>query len=216
MGISDLTHGRGSLAAVFLDRDGTLNRAFVRAGVSYPPRTVEQLEVLPGVADGLAALKRCGFVLVVTTNQPDVARGQLPQSVADELNAELRRRLPVIDELRACYHDDADACACRKPKAGMLVDAAAAANVQLARSYMVGDSWKDVAAGRAAGCVTVQLRGVASNARDEQPPDAWVDTFSEAVDWIVARARAQAPSPERVDRGLRGALQSPEVRRIHG
>lgn len=147
----------GGRAAIFLDRDGTINRAFMVDGISRPPMTEARLEVLPGVADALVAARAAGFVLVVVTNQPDVARGTLPREEAERINAAIRRRLPVLDGLACCFHDDGDCCECRKPAPGMLLSAAAELGIDLTRSYMVGDSWRDWEAGRRAGCTTVQV-----------------------------------------------------------
>jgi len=187
VGVGDLSDLRERRAAVFLDRDGTLNRAYLCDGVSHPPMAVEQFEILPGVTEGLATLKRLGFVLVVVTNQPDVARGALARHVADDINRALRQQLPCIDLLYCCFHDDRDACACRKPKPGMLLEAAAIHDLDLACSYMIGDSWKDTGAGRAAGCTTVQLRGDPRQPIRARDPVVWVDTLGEASDWIVAQ-----------------------------
>ena len=136
-----------SAPAVFLDRDGVLNRAVVRAGKPYPPVSVPDLEILPDVAPALRRLKAAGYRLVVVTNQPDVARGQQRRDVVEGINAALAERLPV-DEIRVCYHDDADGCGCRKPEPGLLLQAPAH---DLGRSVMVGDRWRDVEAGRRAG-----------------------------------------------------------------
>jgi D-glycero-D-manno-heptose 1,7-bisphosphate phosphatase len=136
--------------AVFLDRDGVLNEAFVRDGVPTPPRSVEEFRVLPGVARACADLKRAGFVLVVVTNQPDVARGKLAAAAVGRMHERLRRCVP-LDEICVCMHDDSDGCACRKPQPGMLLDAAGRLNLDLARSAGVGDRWRDVEAARRAG-----------------------------------------------------------------
>ena len=109
--------------AVFLDRDGVLNRAFLHAdGKSHPPASPQQLEILPGVMDVCQSLRRAGFLLIVVTNQPDVARGTQRREVVEAINLELRRQLP-LDDIRVCYHDEADNCPCRKPKPGMLLEA---------------------------------------------------------------------------------------------
>src|SRR5580692_12883999 len=106
--------------AAFLDRDGVLNQAVVRHGKPYPPASVEEMQILPGVRDALDRLKAAGYRLVVVTNQPDVARGLQRRETVEAINAALMARLP-IDEFRVCYHDDADACDCRKPKPGLLL-----------------------------------------------------------------------------------------------
>ena len=140
--------------AVFLDRDGVINRATVRDGRPYPPEHIAELEILPGVPGALARLRAAGFRLIVVTNQPDVARGTQRREVIDAMHAHLMAVLP-LDEIRVCPHDDADQCVCRKPRPGLLEDAAGEAGLCLADSVMVGDRWRDVEAGRLAGCRTV-------------------------------------------------------------
>lgn len=140
--------------AVFLDRDGVLNRAVVRDGKPYPPANLAELEILPGVADALEALHEAGFLLIVVTNQPDVARGTTPMAVVEKINNHLVSCLP-IDEFRTCYHDSGDGCDCRKPLPGALVTAAGKHGIDLGESYMVGDRWRDIEAGQRAGCKTV-------------------------------------------------------------
>ena len=136
--------------AVFLDRDGVLNEAFVRDGVPTPPRSLEEFRVLPGVAKACSELRRAGFVLVVVTNQPDVARGKQTRAEVDRMHERLRSLVP-LDEVCVCPHDDCDACACRKPRPGLLLDAAERLNLDLARSVSVGDRWRDIEAARRAG-----------------------------------------------------------------
>ena len=143
-----------SRVAVFLDRDGVLNRTVVKNGVPHPPQTVDELEILPGVVDALTELASLGFLLPVVTNQPDVARGAQRKDVVEAINAKLAARLPIT-EIFTCYHDTSDNCLCRKPKAGLLVEAQKRYNIDLARSFMVGDRWSDIAAGEAAGCRTL-------------------------------------------------------------
>jgi D-glycero-D-manno-heptose 1,7-bisphosphate phosphatase len=140
--------------AVFLDRDGVLNRAVVRNGLPYPPGSLDALEVMPDAPEALQSLKEAGFLLLVVTNQPDVARGTTPRATVEAINTELARQLP-LDGFYTCYHDSVDDCACRKPRPGMLLDAARAHGIDLSRSYMVGDRWRDVEAGVTAGCNTV-------------------------------------------------------------
>ena len=146
--------GVRALRAAFLDRDGVLNRALVDDGVPRPPRDLAELEVLPGVPEALALLAERGLLLVAVTNQPDVARGAQTRARVEEINAALLRQLPLKTVL-TCYHDDADECACRKPRPGLLRDAAEAYGIDLARSFMVGDRSRDIEAGRAAGCLTL-------------------------------------------------------------
>ena len=173
-----------SARAVFLDRDGVLNRALVRDGRPYPPAGVGELEVLPGVAEALAALRQAGYLLVVVTNQPDVARGTQPRAAVEAIHRELLARLP-LDEVRCCFHDDADGCACRKPRPGLLQEAARDRHVDLAASFMVGDRWRDTEAGAAAGCRTIFI----DHGYQERRPDrcdARVASLAEAAAWILA------------------------------
>jgi D-glycero-D-manno-heptose 1,7-bisphosphate phosphatase len=179
---------------VFLDRDGVINRAFVRDGKPYPPDRIEDLEILPGVPEALARLRAAGFRLVVVTNQPDVARGTQRREVIDAMHARLAAALP-LDEFRVCDHDDKDGCRCRKPAPGLLEDAAREAGLDLSRSFMVGDRWRDVEAGRRAGCTTIFVdRDYAE--RRPQAPDVTVPSLAAAADWILSR-HAAAPAPPR-------------------
>src|SRR5205085_935468 len=140
--------------AVFLDRDGVLNRALVREGKPYPPDSLDQLEILPDVPEACSKLKRAGLKLLVVTNQPDISRGTRSRQAVDEMNRLVQSRLE-LDDVRVCPHDDGDGCACRKPAPGLLVDAARDWNISLEASVMVGDRWRDVESGRRAGCKTV-------------------------------------------------------------
>jgi D-glycero-D-manno-heptose 1,7-bisphosphate phosphatase len=139
--------------AVFLDRDGVLIRTFVRDGIPHPPQSLEEFEILPGVFEAMSALRQHGFALLVVTNQPDVARGRQTREAVERINDHLMMRLP-LDEIYVCYHDNADRCPCRKPAPGMLLRAAAEREIDLSRSFMVGDRGSDIAAGAAAGCRT--------------------------------------------------------------
>ena len=140
--------------AVFLDRDGVINRAFVSNGRPYPPASLQNLEILPRVPEALSALKAHGYSLVVVTNQPDVARGTSSREMVDGIHARLKSELD-LDAILTCFHDNADACGCRKPKPGLLLRAAHDFDIDLTSSFMVGDRWSDVEAGRRAGCRTL-------------------------------------------------------------
>jgi D-glycero-D-manno-heptose 1,7-bisphosphate phosphatase len=147
-------HGQIMRPAVFLDRDGVINRAFVRNGTPYPPDSVAALEILPGVPEALNALRSRGYSLVVVTNQPDVARGTLSRGVVDGIHARLQGEFH-FDAILTCFHDDTDDCDCRKPQPGLLLRAARDLGIDLASSFMVGDRWRDVEAGQRAGSRTV-------------------------------------------------------------
>lgn len=139
--------------AVFLDRDGVINRAIVRDGKPYPPKSMSELEILPGVDEALQELHDANYILIVITNQPDVARGSGKREDIEKMNAYLSSRLP-IDEFKTCYHDNNDKCNCRKPLPGALFEAAKKYDIDLSKSFMVGDRWSDVEAGALAGCKT--------------------------------------------------------------
>ncbi|WP_375413837.1 HAD family hydrolase [uncultured Bradyrhizobium sp.] len=141
--------------AIFLDRDGVLNRPIVRDGKPYPPPQVENLEIYDGLRDQLQRLKDRGFVLIVVTNQPDVARGTTPRETVEEINEAIARHIPAIDRFMVCFHDNGDGCDCRKPRPGMLLRSAEEFDVDLGRSYMIGDRRGDVEAGIAAGSRTI-------------------------------------------------------------
>ena len=137
--------------AVFLDRDGVINRNAVRGGKPYAPTRPEQLEILPGVAEALERLHAAGFLNVVVTNQPDVANGKTSREAVEAMHAELRKKLR-LDAIKVCFHNDEANCQCRKPRPGMLLEAARELGIDLRQSFLVGDRWRDVAAAQAAGC----------------------------------------------------------------
>jgi len=140
--------------AVFLDRDGVINEAVIREGKPYPPATLSEVKITPDFERVLQKLNSAGFVIIGITNQPDVARGTQTRAAVEEINQCLLNKLPIEDIL-VCYHDEKDSCSCRKPKPGLILDAAAIYDIDLKNSYMVGDRWKDIAAGKNAGCKTI-------------------------------------------------------------
>ncbi len=175
------------IRAVFLDRDGVLNRALVREGKPYPPANLSELEILPGVQEACSTLKRAGLGLIVITNQPDLSRGTMERGAVDAMNAEVRERLG-LDDVRVCPHDDADRCDCRKPAPGLLLAAARDWRIALDRSVMVGDRWRDIESGRRAGCKTVFIDYGYSEQRP-QAPDLIVGSLLDAVPWILETTR---------------------------
>jgi D-glycero-D-manno-heptose 1,7-bisphosphate phosphatase len=172
--------------AVFLDRDGVLNEAVIRDGKPYPPSSIAELVIAPEIKPALLLLRNAGFLLIVVSNQPDVRRGKIAKEDVEAINTVLRAQLPV-DEIRTCYHDDADQCSCRKPAPGMLLEAALTHDLDLSASFMVGDRWRDVEAGFGAGCRTVFLdRGYRE--RRQVRADEVVRSVPEAVAWILSCA----------------------------
>jgi D-glycero-D-manno-heptose 1,7-bisphosphate phosphatase len=177
-------------AAVFLDRDGVLNHPVIRDGKPYPPQSVGDLSIYVDAAGALHALKKAGFVLVVVTNQPDVARGTQRIEAIEAINDSIRAALPV-DSILVCYHDDREGCACRKPKPGLLLDAAKRHALALDRSFMVGDRWRDVEAGRAAGVRTILIKRDYFERSSHLPPNAVVSSIADAADWIIRESNAE-------------------------
>jgi D-glycero-D-manno-heptose 1,7-bisphosphate phosphatase len=177
--------------AVFLDRDGVLNAAIVRDGCPYPPMAAEQLTVLPGVPEACRALRSRGYVLAVVTNQPDIARGTLDMDTLRQIHARLQERV-CIDSVWVCPHDDDDHCSCRKPAPGLLLAAATYHHLDLRRSFLVGDRWRDIEAGRAAGCRTILIGQQAYRERRAVGADIELADLGQAAAWIDAEvARAE-------------------------
>jgi D-glycero-D-manno-heptose 1,7-bisphosphate phosphatase len=174
--------------AVFLDRDGVLNQAVVRNGKPYPPASAAELVLAPDAETALRELKAQGFLLLVVTNQPDVAKGITTRAAVEEINRKLTSKLPV-DDVFVCFHQDMDQCDCRKPKPGMILEGARKHNVDLAESFMVGDRWQDVEAGQNVGCRTVFLDGGYEEQQPARPADVRVHTLREAADWILQACR---------------------------
>ncbi|MFQ5515304.1 MAG: D-glycero-alpha-D-manno-heptose-1,7-bisphosphate 7-phosphatase [Myxococcota bacterium] len=170
--------------AVFVDRDGVINDVVLREGRPHPPASLEGLHILPGVRESLRALRRAGLRVIVVTNQPDVAKGVQTVGGVEAIHAELRRQL-AIDDIETCFHADEDGCECRKPKAGMLRHAAARWRIDLHSSFLVGDRWRDIAAGAAAGCQTFWIDRGYREPRAEAPT-AVVTSLAEATERILA------------------------------
>lgn len=174
-------------AAVFLDRDGVINRPLVRAGRPFAPSFPEELELLPSVPEALRDLKAAGFCLVVVTNQPDVARGATSSEMLSAMHERLQSTLP-LDAILACVHDEADQCECRKPRPGLITRAARQMDIDCAASYLIGDRWRDMEAGRRAGCRTFFI----DHEYDEPRPQTYdfrVRSLREAAN-IILRAGA--------------------------
>ena len=172
--------------AVFLDRDGVLNRATVRDGKPYPPASLAELEITDEALDACALLRGHGFALICITNQPDIARGTATRSVIDAMNAHVQQTLG-LDCVLVCPHDDDADCQCRKPRPGLLFAAAQDLGITLDASVMVGDRWRDVEAGHAAGCRTVFID---RNYREKRPaaPDYTTPSVRDAAQWILTHS----------------------------
>jgi D-glycero-D-manno-heptose 1,7-bisphosphate phosphatase len=150
----------------------------------YAPTTLEEFEILPGVAEALNNLKRHNYKLIVVTNQPDISRGTQSPQLLEAMHQLLKSQLP-IDDILTCPHTDADHCACRKPQPGMLLEAARKHNIDLANSFMIGDRWRDIEAGYNAGCKTILIDYGYSERPPDHAPDLRVSSLREAADWII-------------------------------
>jgi D-glycero-D-manno-heptose 1,7-bisphosphate phosphatase len=177
-------------AAIFLDRDGVINRAVVREGKPYPPASIDEFVLLEGVVEACGLLKRAGFLLVVVTNQPDVARGTQSIQAVEKMHSAMCEALP-IDRVEVCYDaDDSTGSNRRKPGPGMLLDAARTLNVDLSRSIMIGDRWRDIDCGHAAGCTTVFI-DYGYNEELRAQPDMRAASLLDAARIIVRTAKTE-------------------------
>jgi D-glycero-D-manno-heptose 1,7-bisphosphate phosphatase len=140
--------------AVFLDRDGVINKTLIQNHKPYPPKTLDDLNFLPRVKEACEMMTNAGWLLIVITNQPDVARGKVSINEVKKINNYLMKQLP-LSEIKTCYHDDIDNCSCRKPKPGLIIEASRNYNINLSSSYFVGDRWRDMEAGQRSGCKTI-------------------------------------------------------------
>jgi D-glycero-D-manno-heptose 1,7-bisphosphate phosphatase len=174
--------------AVFLDRDGVLNATILRDGKPYSPASVSELEIEPDAADCLRRLRNAGYLLIVVTNQPELARGTQSHAAMEAIHCALRSALP-LDAIYVCEHDGPDECDCRKPKPGMLLTAAADFGIDLTQSFMIGDRWRDVDAGARAGCRTILLDFGYAERGPETAPSITVARLRDGVEWILKTGR---------------------------
>ena len=174
--------------AVFFDRDGVLIRTDIRDGRPYAIRRPADFEFLPGAADAVARVRALGFVTIVVTNQPDVARGLVRRADVDAMHAAIVDGLG-IDDVQACFEVEGPDTRRYKPRPGMLEDAAAEHGLDLSASYLVGDRWRDIDAGRAVGCFSIFI-DCGYNEELRQTPDATVPDVRAAVEVIAARENA--------------------------
>jgi D-glycero-D-manno-heptose 1,7-bisphosphate phosphatase len=182
--------------AVFLDRDGVVNALVYRPGEGQwdSPYSLEELEVLPHAAEAVRRIKQMGFLAVVVSNQPGAAKGLCTEAWLNTLTARLRQELArggaLLDGVYYCLHHPhaledryRQECSCRKPRPGLLLQAARDYGIDLGGSYLIGDRLADIEAGRAAGCRTIMVRSPASDLRDEHPvqPDRMCDDLLSAT-----------------------------------
>lgn len=174
---------------VFLDRDGVLIQSLVREGKPYSPRKIEDLVILEGVREAVSLLHRNGFVTVVVTNQPDVARGNLSPDLLSEIHNSIYEEVGV-EHFYTCKHDDHDDCECRKPNIGLFKKAVQELDLDASNSFMVGDRWKDIEAGQRAGCTCFFIDNDYSEKRPT-PPFYTVTSLLEAAKIIVEGSNAK-------------------------
>ncbi|HOV88836.1 MAG TPA: HAD family hydrolase [Candidatus Paceibacterota bacterium] len=168
--------------AIFLDRDGVINKAIIRAGGFSSPWSLDEFEIIDEVEEVLKEFKKLEFLNIIITNQPDIARGNLLLRELEKMHQIILERLPV-DDIQYCPHDDKDNCDCRKPKPGMILRAAQKWNIDLNHSYVIGDRWKDIKASKAAGCKAFLIRRE-YNLDYQEDYDFEINNLKEVVEFI--------------------------------
>lgn len=176
-------NGDAMKKAVFLDRDGVINHVKLLENKPYPPSSLAELRYCDGAREAIGNLLENEFLVVVVTNQPDIARKSTTHYAIDRIHARMRKDLG-IQHFYVCPHDDRDCCDCRKPKPGLLFKAASDLEIDLNKSYLVGDRWKDITAGQAAGCVNFYINYNYSEVKPNIPYDE-VSSLGEAVSIIL-------------------------------
>jgi len=140
--------------AIFLDRDGTLNKAYIENGLPISPSSLNKFKIIKGVKKSINKLKKLNFLCILITNQPDVFRGKISKKTVVKMNSYIKKKIK-LDDMFVCYHDNEHNCNCRKPKPGLLVKASKKWKIDLNKSFMIGDRWKDILAGKKVGCKTI-------------------------------------------------------------
>ena len=171
--------------AIFFDRDGVINVANIVNGRPYPPKTLSELVIMPGAQEVVQKLKDAGFMTIVVTNQPDVARGLVLREQVEEINHYMMGKLS-LDIFKTCYHDDIDMCKCRKPLPGAIIESAKEFNLDLKQSFLIGDRWKDISAAKSAGCKTIFIDYGYDELRPENP-DYIIKNLEQAVEIILGK-----------------------------
>lgn len=137
--------------AVFLDRDGVINKSLVVNGKPFAPTSIIDFQLLPGVIDSLLILKDAGYLTVIVTNQPDLSTGKQTWKSLNEIHAYLTDYCH-IDLIKICSHAKEDHCKCRKPNPRMIIEASNDLGIDISESFMIGDRWSDIEAGHRSGC----------------------------------------------------------------
>lgn len=169
---------------VFLDRDGVINKSLVVNGKPYAPTCIADFVILPGVKESLMSLKEVGFKTIIVTNQPDVGTGKQTIKGLAEIHDYLTSHCS-IDLIKVCIHTDEDCCNCRKPRPGMILEAARDLKIDLTESFMIGDRWKDIEAGQRAGCKEIFF---IDHSYDEKGPEGAftvVNSLHECAEKII-------------------------------
>jgi len=144
--------------AVFLDRDGIINHVVYHKGINKPssPWNIKEFRLIKGIEKPLEEISKMGFLIFIVSNQPDISRGNIKKGVNDEINRKILGKFP-IKEIKICPHDDKDNCNCRKPKPGMITELSKKWNIDLKKSFLIGDSWKDIKAAENAGVKSILI-----------------------------------------------------------
>jgi len=169
--------------AIFLDRDGVINQAYIFDSKPYPPKNIKELIILPKTAESLLRLSKAGYKLIIITNQPDVARGNIHKKEVDAIHQYLLLTL-CLDAIFTCFHDDEQKCKCRKPLPGLIIEASRIYNIDLKKSYVIGDRWKDIEAGHQAECATFFI-DYQYNERKPEYSEFQVNSLQEATNIIL-------------------------------
>jgi len=172
--------------AVFLDRDGTIAK-----DVPYCSRP-EDFILLPGAAEGIRLLNKHGFKVVIITNQSGIARGYFTEEMLSRIHDKMRRDLAKssahVDAIYYCPHHPDDHCECRKPKPKMLLQAASDLNIDLGKSYVIGDKNIDIEMGENAGCQTILIAEGNKETDKQAPcPDYTASSIDDAARWTIAK-----------------------------
>ena len=165
--------------SVFLDRDGVINKAYIKDGLPQSPNSLNELKILPGVKESIIKLKKLNFICLMVTNQPNVSRKKIDKNSVIQMNNFLKNEI-ALDDIFVCYHDDSDNCNCRKPKPGLLLQAGKKWDVDFKKSFMIGDRWRDIQAGEKVGCKTIFL-DYKYNEKKPKKPDFVSDSLFNAA-----------------------------------